>query len=56
MRHKSFVGVLVGLILALVLSAVIGMGVGAVMKSPGEVTTGFFTGCLLYTSELPTKA
>ena len=44
MRHKRIVGVLVGLILALILSAVIGMGVGAVMKSPGEVTTGFFTG------------
>ena len=39
MRHKRFVGVLVGLILALALSAIIGMGVGAVMKPPGEVIT-----------------
>ena len=44
MRHKRFVGVLVGLILALALSAIIGMGVGAVMKPPGEVITAFVTG------------
>ena len=33
MRHKRFIGVLVGLILALALSAIIGMGVGAVMRT-----------------------
>ena len=44
MRHKRFIVVLVGLTLALALSAIIGMGVGAVMKPPGEVITAFVTG------------
>ncbi len=59
MRHKRFVGVLVGLILALALSAIIGMGVGAVVFTKAQLNPDSFIAGIVFgdsrTAELRIK-